>query len=309
LYCVIRLRGRSVPTFASEFWPRNTAVSAIPAASSKHCSPHRTLRCATFLAYHLFWLYKYIADALAERLDCSVELVQGSCYEDLGTDFDLAFVCGLAYVVWGKETEPLVAPVLTGKRYQGVPIYFSDVVVRCDSRFHSFADLRNTTWVYNEPYSQSGSGIVRFHLAQSGYGHSFFGRELEAGSHEAALQLVVEGEADVAAIDSHVLDTLRFSHPHLAASLRVIHTLGPSPIQPLVAARHLPEVLKMAVRSALGDLANDPKAQRTLRRGHVACIVPVQDSTYDPIREMQAVAKGAERKDRTPLDRVARIVL
>jgi phosphonate transport system substrate-binding protein len=268
-------------------------VSTIPAAPSKPCSP-RSLRCATFLAYHLFWLYKYVADALAERLGCEVQLVQGSCYEDLGTDFDLAFVCGLAYVVWGKETEPLAAPVLTDKRYKGEPIYFSDVVVRRGSRFHSFADLRNTTWVYNEPYSQSGSGIVRFHLARSGYGHSFFCREMEAGSHEAALQLVAEGEADVAAIDSHVLATLISSHPHLDGRLRVIHTLGPSPIQPLVAARHVPEVLKTAVRFALVDLANDPKAQSVLRRGHIECFVPVQDNTYDSIREMRAVAKGAE---------------
>jgi phosphonate transport system substrate-binding protein len=283
-----------VPTFTNEFRPRNAAFSATPAASSKHCSPHRTLRCATFLAYHLFWLYKYIADALAERLDCAVELVQGSCYEDLGTDFDLAFVCGLAYVVWGEETEPLVAPVLTGERYRGEPIYFSDVVVRCDSSFYSFTNLRDTTWVYNEPYSQSGSGIVCFHLARSGYNHSFFRREMEAGSHEAALQLVAKGEADVAAIDSHVLSTLASCHLHLGARLRVIHTLGPSPIQPLVAARQLPEAVKMAVRSVLVDLANDPKAQRVLRRGHVAGFVPVQDSTYDPIREMQAVAKATE---------------
>src|SRR5262249_47568829 len=154
-------------------------------------------------------------DALAERLGCAVELVQGSCYEHLGADFDLAFVCGLAYVVWGKETEPLVAPVLADKRYKGEPIYFSDVVVRCDSCFNSFADLRNTTWVYNEPYSQSGFGIVRFHLARSGYGHSFFGREMEAGSHEAALHLVAEAEADVASIDSHVLATLLSGHPRL----------------------------------------------------------------------------------------------
>src|SRR5262249_19385251 len=167
--CVIRMRRCPVSTYTTKCWhrPRNAVpVSEIPAASSKRCSPRRTLRCATFLAYHLFWLSKSIADTLAERLGCEVELVQGSCYQELGTDFDLAFVCGLAYVVWGKETEPLVAPVLTDKRCRGEPIYFSDVVVHRDSRFHSFADLRNTTWVYNEPYSQSGSGIVGFHFAR-----------------------------------------------------------------------------------------------------------------------------------------------
>jgi phosphonate transport system substrate-binding protein len=267
-------------------------LSAIPVVSSKRCTSRRTLRCATFLAYHLFSLYQYIADALAERLSHPVELVQGSHYEDLETEFDLAFVCGLAYVVWGKAMEPLVAPVLTEKRCNGEPIYFSDVIVRSDSRFQSFAELRNTTWAYNEPYSQSGSGIVRFHLAQSGYGLSFFRREMEAGSHEGAVHLVAEGEADVAAIDSHVLATLLDSHPRLAGQVRIIHTLGPSPIQPLVAARDLPEALKRAVRSALIDLANDPKAQRVLSGVQIAGFVPVHDSTYDSIREMRALEQN-----------------
>jgi phosphonate transport system substrate-binding protein len=270
------------------------SVSTTPAPASKQRSPRRKLRCATFLAYHLFWLYEYIADALAERLGCSIELVQGSCYEDLASDSDLAFVCGLAYVVWGEATEPLVAPVLTDRRCGGEPIYFSDVVVRRDSRFHSFADLRDTIWVYNEPYSQSGSGIVRYHLARSGHGRSFFQSEIEAGSHEAALHLVAEGEADVAAIDSHVLATLLSSQPGLDNRLRVIHTLGPSPIHPLVATRHLPESTKTGVRRVLVDLANDPQAQSVLRRGHITSFVAVEDSTYDAIREMRAVANQAD---------------
>jgi phosphonate transport system substrate-binding protein len=272
------------------------AVSALPLISSRHGSSRRTLRCATFLAYHLFWLYQYLADALAERLGCAVELVQGSRYEGLGTDFDLAFVCGLAYVVWGGETEPLVAPVLTENRYEGAPIYFSDIIVHRDSPFRSFAELRNTTWAYNEQYSQSGFGIVRYHLARSGYGLSFFRREMEAGSHEAALHLVAAGEADVAAVDSHALATLLGSHPRLDEHLRIIHTLGPSPIQPFVASRHLPEALKDAVRSVLLDLTNDPKAKRILRGAQIGGFVPVQDRSYDSIRETRTVAEELSAK-------------
>jgi hypothetical protein len=54
----------------------------------------------------------------------------------------------------------------------------------------------------------------------------------------------------------------------------------------------LPEALKTAVRFALVDLANDPKARSVLRRGHIAGFVPVQDSTYGSIRAMRAVANG-----------------
>jgi ABC-type nitrate/sulfonate/bicarbonate transport system substrate-binding protein len=55
----------------------------------------------------------------------------------------------------------LAAPLPAGARYGGKPIYFSDVVVRRDSPYQTFADLRGVTWGYNEPGSQSGYNVVR----------------------------------------------------------------------------------------------------------------------------------------------------
>ena len=52
--------------------------------------------------------------------------------------------------------------------------------------------------------------------------------------------MVAAGEVDAAAIDSQVLAIELRDHPALAAELRVIEVLGPSTIQPVVAARHLP---------------------------------------------------------------------
>ncbi len=62
----------------------------------------------------------------------------------------------------------LAAPVMAAERYQGQPVYYSDIVVHHASRFQTFADLRNATWAYNEPHSHSGYHVVRFHLAQTG---------------------------------------------------------------------------------------------------------------------------------------------
>ena len=244
------------------------------------------------MAPHLYWFYEFVADSLGRRLDRPVELVEGSSYDQLDTGFDVAFVCGLAYVIWGRAMEPVAAPVLAGDRYAAKPIYFSEVIVRRDSGIRSFADRRGRSWAYNEPFSQSGYGIMRYHLARVGESLAYFSRIVEAGWHEVALRLVAGGDVDAAAIDSHVLANMLPDHPELAAQLRIIDCLGPSPTQPVVVARRLPEPLKAALSMALVDLADDSRVQGALQRAMVAHFVNVDDAAYDPIREMHKAAQA-----------------
>ena len=55
------------------------------------------------------------------------------------------------------------------------------------------------------------------------------------GSHHEALRRVLLGEADAAAIDSHLLEVIRADDDYVASHARTVASLGPSPIQPLVA--------------------------------------------------------------------------
>jgi phosphonate transport system substrate-binding protein len=239
----------------------------------------RPLRFVTFLAPKLFCFYEFITRHVGDRLGCPTELCVGTCYEELTTEADVAFVCGLPYVELLRRGEPpvvpLAAPVLRGERYGGRPVYFSDVVVRRDSPYRSFADLRGRSWAYNEPHSQSGYGITRHHLLRQGEVHGFFGVVIEAGWHERALGMVCAGEVDATAIDSHVLAVTLRDRPELAGRLRVIDTLGPSPIQPVVAARRLPEPLRAAIRQVLLDLGGEPEARPYLAGALVEAFVAV----------------------------------
>src|SRR5437762_1258820 len=103
-----------------------------PAASRKHGLRKRPLRVASFLAPNMFPVYHFISRWIAAKLGCALEFFSGSCYQQLATEVDAAFVCGLAYVELSRSPafhlEPLVAPVLHGERYGSRPIYFSDVI-------------------------------------------------------------------------------------------------------------------------------------------------------------------------------------
>jgi phosphonate transport system substrate-binding protein len=258
----------------------------------------RPLRFVTFLAPNVYPLYEFITRRVAEQLDWPTELAVGESYEELADPPDFSFVCGLAYVALGRRgeapVEPIAAPLLQGGRYDGRPVYYSDVIVHRDSPAQSFADLRGRSWAYNEPYSHSGYGVTRYHLVRLGETNGFFGKVVEAGWHERSVHLVSRGEVDGSAIDSQVLALMLREQPELAEHVRVIDTLGPSTIQPVVAARHLPESLKVELRDLLLGLGDDAAARPHLDRACVERFVPVSDADYADVRAMLAACEDAD---------------
>jgi phosphonate transport system substrate-binding protein len=256
------------------------------------------LRFATFLAPNMLPVYRFLADQIAHRLGRPVQLVGGSSFDQFEAgDADLGVICGLPYV-WLADrrpppVEPLAAPVLAGDRYAGRPIYFSDVIVRRDSPFSCLEELRGCSWAYNEPASHSGHTVTLYSLVQRGVRPGFFARVVEAGFHQRAIRLVAAGAVDAAAIDSQVLAIERRDHPRLADRLRIIDTFGPSTIQPVVAARRLPEQLKDGVRELLVGLGDDASARPVLAHGFIQGFTAIDDAAYDDIRTMLATIQAA----------------
>jgi phosphonate transport system substrate-binding protein len=179
---------------------------------------------------------------------------------------------------------------MAGVRYQQRPIYFSDVVVRQTSPYHSFAELRGARWAYNEPGSHSGYNVVRAHLATLAATSGYFGRVVESGAHQQSLQLLLAGRIDATAIDSTVLEAELRARPELAAELRVIATLGPSSIPPWIIQRRLPEPVRMAVGSLFASMHQDAQGHTLLTAHGIARFVPVDDRAYDDIRRMDRLA-------------------
>lgn len=189
--------------------------------------------------------------------------------------------------------EPLAAPVLHGPRFAGRPIYFSDVVVRAGAAWRSFDDLRGRSWAYNDPDSHSGFNVVRAALARRGHTDGFFGRVIQSGFHQRSLALVAAGEVDASAIDCQVLMIELRERPELAEQIRVIDALGPSTIQPIVAAGRLPAALRADLRAALLALGEDAEARERLAFGFIERLAAVTDADYDDIRAMLAEGERA----------------
>jgi phosphonate transport system substrate-binding protein len=255
------------------------------------------LRFATFLAPNMLPVYRSLAERIGDRLGRPVELVVGTSFDQFEQgEADLGVICGLPYV-WlaGRHpppVEPLAAPVLSGERYGGRPVYYSDVIVRHDSRITCLEELRGCSLAYNEPASHSGHTVTLYGLVRMGARPGFLGRVVEAGFHQRAIRLVHAGAVDAAAIDSQVLAVERRDHPGLA-DLRIVGSFGPSTIQPVVAASRLPDAWKREVRELLVSLGDDPSARPMLAQGFIERFAAVDDGAYDDIRAMLATIRAA----------------
>ena len=251
----------------------------------------QTIRFATYLAPNIYDTYAYITQYVGEKIGRPATLIVGQSFDQIGGQVDVAFMCGLPYATLAESAacplELLAAPVLRGERYRRKPIYFSDVIVRKDSPYTSFDDLRGCAWAYNQQESHSGWNIVVYSLLKRGKTPSFFGQLIATGSHLNSIAHVLDGQADAAAIDSHVLDVFLARNPTAASKLRTIDMLGPSSIPPVVIARSIDQTLKRTIQKALLTMHEDDQAIRTLHAGAIERFATVCGEDYNAIREMR----------------------
>ena len=203
-----------------------------------------------------------------------------------GDEADVGFMCSPSFV-WLRGLRPppvelLVAPVFGDARAAGRPVYFCDVVVRRDGQIRSFDELRGRSWAYNDRCSLSGYYSLLNKLAEIGADESFFARVSCSGSHLNSIESVVRGEVDAAAIDSNVLNMQLREVPGLREQLRVIESLGPFPIQPVVVRSTLDPELKEGLRAALLSVDADPRTRRALSGFGLERFVPVSEKDYAP---------------------------
>lgn len=246
------------------------------------------------------FFYPRLADYLTLRTGIKVSVVDEPGWRQREQLLDtghaqMGFICGLQYVhkvdVKKQALELLAAPIMKSVRYLDKPVYFSDVVVHRDSHFHSMFDLRGRSWACNEPTSHSGCNVIRYYLAVHGESGNFFQEVFESGSHQDSLAMLLEGKIDAAAIDSTVLELELSLRPELGQYIRVIETIGPSPIPPCVMSATVQREVKLAIQQTLLMMHTEPEGKDLLASLSLARFERVSDNDYDLIRSMDEKAR------------------
>ena len=152
-------------------------------------------------------------------------------------DLGCAMMCGLPYSQRRPRPRLAAAPVPSPARYGGRPIYFTDIVVRSDSKYAKLEDTFGGIVGYTLEDSMSGYVALRKHLLP-------FRTTTKPKLYSAAvggllnarrvIEALAERRIDVGPLDSYYHDLIRHHEPDFAAKVRVIATTAPAPIPPLV---------------------------------------------------------------------------
>ena len=149
-----------------------------------------------------------------------------------------AFMCG-----WPFSKSPgmqaIAAPVPSPVRYEGLPRYCSEFLVREASNWRTLAETFGHRFGWMAPDSQSGFNAPRAHLAKQLSTHRaplFSEVRGPLGSPLQALRTLRVGEVDVIALDSYFLDLVRYHEPDKLSGIRCVDATEWTPMPLLVAA-------------------------------------------------------------------------
>lgn len=258
---------------------------------------------AAFVSEKGVGVYEEIGDYIERKTGLKVDFVSGLSYATINSMIEsgaaqVAFVCGYPYVLShdDKENPPtklLAAPVNAMSQYKGEPKYYSYVIVHKDSPITKFEELKGKRWVYNDEISNSGYNMPRAKLVSIGETEGFFGEILKSGAHEESIRMVGAGKADASAVDSLVLDYALAEGEEYASQVKIIETLGPAGVPPVVYSSKLDEEKAQKIKQALLNMKNDPKGKAILDKAYLSEFVDVDESNYDDIRGMADSAKEA----------------
>lgn len=183
---------------------------------------------------------------------------------------DIAYLCGFPASKMLETHRPLLAPALPAARYQAMPWYFVDIVAR-----HPEVGLASGRWAYNQTTSFSGwlatrHGLRLHHLEPDAI------EWIASGSHSASIEAVRDERADLAGIDSMILDL----DPEIASDLAVIDSWGPWPTPPVMVSRSLDLGLVRALAEVLLGTDGDV-AWVSIDPDHLDPIAAVADTTIN----------------------------
>jgi ABC-type phosphate/phosphonate transport system substrate-binding protein len=209
-----------------------------------------------------------------------------------------AFMCGWPFSK-SAGMQAIAAPVPSPPRYEGLPRYCSEFLVREESGWRTLEETFGHRFGWMAADSQSGFNAPRAHLARhvSAGRPSLYSEALgPLGAPMKALDALKAGEVDVIALDSFFLDLCRHHEPARLAGIACVATTPWTPIPLLVAAPGIDRDLVDRLARTLTRLHERPECRPLLADALVSRFAAPDPERYRVLDDMarQAIERGYE---------------
>jgi ABC-type phosphate/phosphonate transport system substrate-binding protein len=201
--------------------------------------------------------------------------------------------CGYPYVKSLRNAVVLIAtPEYSFPGCGGVWRRSFVVCAARDSR-RDLEAFRGAVAAVNGWDSDSGMNLFRATIAPIARRARFFAAVIVTGSHLASLEAVVDGRAELAAVDCVAFGLLQKLRPSLVERVAIVAESPASPGLPFIASAGLPEATVVAVRDALFATLADPGLAESLAAVGLAGARLTTLADYDRICALERDAEAA----------------
>lgn len=172
-----------------------------------------------------FSLYQNLLRYISKKLGRPIELKQRKTYGEINdllksNKLDFAFICSGAYVRAKKEfpIKLLAIPIVSGK-----PYYQAFIIVNKNSPIKKFSELRNKSFAFTDPLSNTGYNYPLTLLKDmGGTPGKFFSKTIFTYAHDYSIQAVARGIVDGASVDGLIFNYLKRFYPKRVAQVKII---------------------------------------------------------------------------------------
>lgn len=179
---------------------------------------------------------------------------------------------------------PLARPV----NLDGSSTYHAHLFVRRDSGIRTVADMRGKRMAFVDRATTAGYVFPLAWLRENGIAkhQELFSEAYFTGSHDAAIDAVLDRKADVGAAKHSIYDRVRKDNHRVDDELVILAESPPVPSNGLCVRRDLEPDLKEAFRRALLELERDPEGARILAQLGAVRFIETTAVDYQPVLDL-----------------------
>ena len=230
--------------------------------------------------------YLVLRKYLSDRLGTTVNFTSLSRYGNIIDRFvdekmDGAFFGSFTYALAHSQigVEAIARPV----NLDGTSTYHGYLFVRKDSGIRTTADMKGKRFVFVERATTAGYLFPLAYFRENGIVdiHSYLGETFFAGSHDAAIQDVLNREADIGAAKNTIYDQLALENPRIEKELSILATSGAVPQNCLAVRKDLDPELKIALKNILLDMESNEEGREVLLKFGAKGFIETSDKDYE----------------------------
>lgn len=251
-------------------------------------------------------IWSFVPSGEMERVASGAQAVADLLHKETGYYFDTNVATEYAGVIEAMASDPAEAHMaslatfayvlaadrgvadaaLVSVRY-GSPTYNGQLIARTDSGISSAADLAGKTFARPDPLSTSGWIIPMLTMRAAGVSPSDLKGIVDAGSHDAVVSAVLNGDVDAGATYVDARTRLEGDYPNVMDDVMIFEVTTDIPNDGVQFIPSLDPAMRKKIVDALLKIAATEEGKEALNTAYQWNALEVHDDTfYDPFRQV-----------------------